>query len=298
MNIIDVKFNEDNSCIGIITDNGFYIYSSNPFKIRFNRKLDIKLQLIEPYQKTNIVFLVGNDDNHPNNKLLIWDDMSNHIIMNIEFSSKILYLCSKTDKLLIKTINKIYIYTFENMQLLEEYSCNFEPYAFNSKFLVYPNIQMGYINIITNQFNKIIKVHNNHISQIAISYDGKLIATTSTIGTIIRIWSTHTFKLVKEIRRGMEQCKIQNLKFHPSQNTLLVTSNKDTVHIYFLDRVNGYFFKQHDHISFKHTNILSIAFLEPCNIIIIDKKGNYYKYQYNDIGAYLLETIDNNLNIN
>jgi len=77
-----------------------------------------------------------------------------------------------------------------------------------------------------------ISAHNNPISQLALSLDGSKLATSSTVGTLVRIFDTKTGERLMEFRRGAQNAEIQCLAFNKDSTALVLTSNKGTVHIY------------------------------------------------------------------
>jgi len=78
-----------------------------------------------------------------------------------------------------------------------------------------------------------IQCHDSSMGIFALNFDGKLLATTSEKGTLIRIWDTTTGKKLQELRRGADQAEIQSLCFSPKTSKwLAVSSHKGTVHIF------------------------------------------------------------------
>lgn len=106
--------------------------------------------------------------------------------------------------------------------------------------LAAPHIQQGsvavthYVDCVL-QPNKsiVIKAHDGRISQLALSKNGNMLATSSAKGTVIRFFDTLSGNKVYEVRRGSEPAEIQHLHFENTQSKYLVcTSNKDTVHVF------------------------------------------------------------------
>jgi len=62
--------------------------------------------------------------------------------------------------------------------------------------------------------------------------DGKLFATASSKGTLIRVFETETGKKIKELRRGADKAIINCLVFDVTKNLLACTSDKGTVHVF------------------------------------------------------------------
>lgn len=78
------------------------------------------------------------------------------------------------------------------------------------------------------------EAHKTPIRFIALSNNGKYIATVSLKGTIIRLWSIDG-QLLKESRRGLTAAVIIHMSFSPCSEFLCVSSNHYTAHIFKID---------------------------------------------------------------
>ena len=92
--ILNISFNQDNSCFSLSTERGFKIYETIPLKKEYSRNIDGGIKQAELYYRSNILALIGGGD-HPKfnpKKLIIWDDSLNQEISNINFFTyKIFY---------------------------------------------------------------------------------------------------------------------------------------------------------------------------------------------------------------
>jgi WD repeat-containing protein 45 len=61
-------------------------------------------------------------------------------------------------------------------------------------------------------------------------------ATSSSEGTLVRIFDTKTTQQINELRRGGEPATIFNIKFRADSKILMVTSNKGTLHLFSLEQ--------------------------------------------------------------
>jgi WD40 repeat protein len=78
----------------------------------------------------------------------------------------------------------------------------------------------------------IIAAHKTAVTTLTVPASGRLLATTSAQGTLVRVWDTHSGKLVRELRRGMDTVEIYGVAFRPDEQELCVWSDKGTVHVF------------------------------------------------------------------
>lgn len=84
----------------------------------------------------------------------------------------------------------------------------------------------------------VIEAHKNNITCIALSPDGKLLATASEKGTIIRIFTVDSGIKVYQFRRGTYQTRIFSMVFSNDNQFLTVCCSTKTVHIFKLNSNN------------------------------------------------------------
>ncbi len=80
----------------------------------------------------------------------------------------------------------------------------------------------------------IIAAHTSALTTLTLPPSGRLLATTSSRGTLVRIWDSLTGKLVRELRRGTDKADIFGVAFRPDEEELCVWSDKGTVHVFTL----------------------------------------------------------------
>lgn len=77
-----------------------------------------------------------------------------------------------------------------------------------------------------------IAAHTSDLTTLTVPPSGRLLATTSSRGTLIRIWDTHTGKLIRELRRGTNKADIYGIAFRPDETEICAWSNNGTVHVF------------------------------------------------------------------
>ena len=80
-----------------------------------------------------------------------------------------------------------------------------------------------------------IPAHKSAISVLALSFDGKFLATASVKGTIVRLWSS-SGDLLHESRRGWSGAGIVHMSFSPCAGFMCASSNHMTAHVFKVER--------------------------------------------------------------
>ncbi|XP_024311839.1 autophagy-related protein 18a-like [Brachypodium distachyon] len=83
-----------------------------------------------------------------------------------------------------------------------------------------------------------VRAHGAAVSCLALSPDARLLATASSRGTLVRIFSTADRAKLQELRRGSDRADIHCIAFSSDSKCLAVSSDKATVHV-FPVTVNG-----------------------------------------------------------
>lgn len=278
--IIYLSYNLDGTCINIGTKNGFYIYNTDLFKLKF-KKLDIgEIKIVEVLNKTNIVIFVGtiNNFNYLPNKIIIWDDIAQEILGLKLFDNEIIKIRVKIDKIFILTKNQIHVLDTNSLEEIDSFKLNLNDICLFdislndiNTVLIWTNNIQGIINIKSYNTNKIydIKCHKDSIRCISINTAGTLIATASHRGTLIRIFDVSTGQLIQEVRRGSTYAIIKNITFSINSKYLCVTSDKDAIHIFEIKNSN------------KMNNISSLSFIG--NLV----PTTYFKSQWSFTKIYI-----------
>ncbi|KAL6657161.1 hypothetical protein ACP70R_004941 [Stipagrostis hirtigluma subsp. patula] len=74
--------------------------------------------------------------------------------------------------------------------------------------------------------------HSSRLACLAMSCDGRLVATASVKGTIVRVFLATGGALLREFRRGKDRADIHCMAFSPDSMWLAVSSDKATVHVF------------------------------------------------------------------
>lgn len=291
--LLNVAFNQDQSCFAICSEKGFQVFSTYPMEMKMERDFTLTgrrlthdeetgrghwkeadtavkssttgIGIIKMLYKTNYVALVGGGKKprFPLNKLCIWDDLKEKNSIILEFTTPILNVHLSRTHIIVLLKNMVLVYSFKlkpdlifSFDTIDNYSgVSDHAITENSSILVFPcrnSGQLHIVDILNKKKNSsegdedkktvsLIKAHKNPIQCVCLSPSGKMVASASDIGTIIRVHDTRSCALLYEFRRGLDNAIITDMKFSPNGMKLAVLSDKNTLHIYHVygDEVNG-----------------------------------------------------------
>ncbi|XVF24284.1 hypothetical protein REPUB_Repub13aG0114300 [Reevesia pubescens] len=200
--LLSVSWNQDYGCFAAATSLGFRIYNSQPFEETFRRDLKSGgFKIVEMLFRCNIFALVGGDSNshYPSNKVIIWDDHQSRCIGEFAFRSDVRAVKLRRDRIVVVLEHKIYVYSFMDLKLLHQIETLANPRGLcclshhsNTSVLACPGLHRGQVRVEHFGLNmmKLINAHDSHIACFTLTFDGLLLATASTRGTLIRIFNT------------------------------------------------------------------------------------------------------------
>ncbi|KAJ0977701.1 hypothetical protein J5N97_013175 [Dioscorea zingiberensis] len=195
--------------------------------------------------RCNILALVGGGSrpHYPPSKVMIWDDHQSRCIGELSFRSEVRAVRLRRDRIIVVLDHKIFVYNFADLKLVHQIETVPNPKGLcavsqqqGSLVLVCPGGQKGQVRVehYGARRTKFIMAHDSRIACFALSQDGQLIATASTKGTLIRVFSTADGMLLQEVRRGADRAEIHSLAFSANMQWLVVSSDKGTVHVFSL----------------------------------------------------------------
>uniref|UniRef100_A0A0D9V9X7 Uncharacterized protein n=1 Tax=Leersia perrieri TaxID=77586 RepID=A0A0D9V9X7_9ORYZ len=256
--LLHISFNQDYGCFAAGTKSGFRIYNCDPFREIFRRDLAAVgdnggggggvvggggIGVVEMLFRCNILALVGGGDSphYPPNKVMIWDDHQSRCIGELSFRSPVRGVRLRRDRIIVVLENKIFVYNFADLKLVHQIETAPNPKGLcavsqqpGSIVLVCPGAQKGQVRVehYGARKTKFINAHTSRVACFALSQDGRLIATASTKGTLVRIYNAAEGNLLQEVRRGADRAEIYSLAFSNNLQYLAVSSDKGTIHVF------------------------------------------------------------------
>ncbi|CAH0558946.1 unnamed protein product [Brassicogethes aeneus] len=328
--IINIRFNQDQSCFSCCMENGIRIYNVIPLveKTHYDIEMVGSVSQCEMIFRTNILAIVagGSRPKFADNVLLIYDDYAKKFLMEITFPSSIRAVRLRRDKLVVALLNQIHVFSFPtptqrlfSMETRENSRglCEVSPLASAEKqILIFPGHKLGSVQIVDLACTEMgvssapvwILAHKSDLGCIAVNQQGTRIATASNQGTLIRVWDSTTKQLLVELRRGSDPATVYCINFSRDSDYLCCSSDKGTVHIFAIKKTN-----LNKRLTLSTTGILGkygdsqwalanftvppesaciCAFGGNNSVIAICLDGTFHKYVFNDDGNCNREAYD------
>lgn len=177
-------------------------------------------------------------------KLILFDCVHNNILTELAFPSTIIKCQMNKDHIVVALDEQVFIYDIWSLALIKSLSCGkggcISLCTGNLSYLAVPHhLTTGLIHIyncgkddIENLFSNGISAHKTKITHCQISTSGKYIATASTTGTIVRLFSLTSGDIVGSFRRGFHHALVTSISFCIKDEFVAVGSSSGTVHIF------------------------------------------------------------------
>ncbi|GMH41297.1 hypothetical protein BSKO_09207 [Bryopsis sp. KO-2023] len=245
--LLHLGFNQDNECFACGTSTGFRVFNCDPFHEQFRREFNNGgIGIVEMLFRCNILAVVGGGTNpkFPPTKVMIWDDDQGRCIAELSFRSQVRGVRLRKDRIVVAQEQKISVYNFADLKLLHSIETVANPHGLmalsshpDSTVLACPGLHTGKVRIelFDRVQTKFISAHDSQIARMVLSLDGKILATASEKGTLIRVWNAADGTRLQELRRGSDQALIHSIALSKGCEWLAVSSDKGTVHIFSLN---------------------------------------------------------------
>lgn len=212
--------------------------------------------IVEMLYNTSLVALVGIGDQpwmSPRSLKLI-NTKTKKLVCQLTFPTAVLKVKMNRQRLVVVLEEQIYIYDTHTMELLQTVETwpNLQgvcALAENS-YLAYPTAppkKAGVSNsggggdvVVYDTVNlqpiNVIAAHKRQLSVVAFDSTGRLLATASDKGTIVRVFRVASATKAFEFRRGTYPTQIYSINFNVDSSLLVVSTTTETVHVFKLDR--------------------------------------------------------------
>lgn len=289
------KFNNTKDCIFCGTQDGIIIYDIEPFRLLLKKLIAGGINIGTIYNKSNIFFLVGTGINsdYPPNRIIIWNESKKTKICCISINEKIEDLKIISDKILVFSKKRAYIYDFDTLKI--NYRINIVSHSLscyindNNYLIAHPLIEfnnIGSISIKTLSNKYTINSHSNPVEKISISNNGNYIITCSCKGQLIKLFSSKNNQLIKTFHRGFNTQTVTYLGFSDNDNWIICATLYGSVHLFNINTeitLLESFFRQRAQYSYKINDI----------IICCVYKENENKIYFNSLYKFYSGSIEN-----
>jgi WD40 repeat protein len=241
MSINHISYNSIVKNLTCCTNQGYIVYGLEP---TLEKKLYIELDggvgLMKMHEKTNIIILVGGGDTPFKSKdtVMLWDQNKKQGIMEVDMRESIKNALIVMEKIITVVEKKICIFDWAGTLLSTKGTyANEKGLCVISKDLevvVTLGAKKGELAVWKHMKDiyKTIDAHTTNLEAIAVSTNGRYVATASETGTLIKVFNTETCNLEYEFRRGSTSTVIYDLAFNSDATLLSLISGNGTVHLF------------------------------------------------------------------
>ncbi|KAF7301372.1 WD-REPEATS-REGION domain-containing protein [Mycena indigotica] len=234
VNIYHVGLDPDCTIFTVVAPAGFAVYRTCPLALVRKRELTGgTLAAAVPLHASSLVFLLGGGRSpiYPPNKVVFWDDVLGAEVAELEFRERVRGLACRRGWLAVALRRRVVVFEIgEQIVRAGEWDTWDNPRGLlaiatgtYATLLAIPGKQHPV---------SIIAAHTTALTTLSVPPSGRLLATTSSRGTLVRVWDAVSGKLVREFRRGTDKADIFGVAFRPDEHELCVWSDKGTVHIF------------------------------------------------------------------
>jgi len=247
--LLFANFNQDASCLSVGTSEGFKVCNTQPYFSEVYSQDAGAVGICEMLFCSSLVAVVGagDDPSLSPRRLHIMNTKTKSTICELSFVTPILAVKMNKKRLVVVMETKIHIYDISSIKILHSMDtvpnpkglCALSPSEENC-YLAYPgSTDKGTVVIfdaLTLQVVNVVEAHKTAVSRLTINSTGTLIATCSSKGTVIRVFSIPEVKKAYQFRRGSYPAAVFCVAFSADSSLLCVSSETGTVHIFKIDQ--------------------------------------------------------------
>lgn len=258
-----LRLNQEHNLLSYCSNSGCRVYNIEPLHVKLCLEVSQfgTLAICEMLHRTNLLALVagGPRPKFAENTVIVWDDNLKKFVLELTFSSKVLAIRMRLDKLVVAERNQIHCFSMAKT-IRKIFTANtrnnpnglFEVSRYTNserQLLCFPGHKVGSVQILdltncepgASSSPIYVNAHENEIAYMAMNQQSTLLATASQKGTLIRVFDTTSpyriFQIV-ELRRGSDVATLYCLNFSHNSEFLCASSDKGTVHIFALKDVH------------------------------------------------------------
>lgn len=330
--VLSITWNQDKSCFALGTEDGFAIWSAEPVQELCRRTIG-GVRLVAMYYRSSVVALVGGG-RHPfesTNKVMIWNDAVQQVVAHIEFKLPVLAVHRRSMLMVVVTSTKFYVYNFpdsrDDVVTPPKFSRSFDTInnpqglfgiSYNSlsakTLLSFPANTVGHACIIeaTSDMDGVskppvtIKAHKSSLAFMTLSSTGKLLATCSVRGTLVRVFEVESRQHLYSFRRGLTGAHVHSLAFNRDETMIcgvfdewlyvwrVLDTKKATTGLLgmaeqYLPSFDEITTPPYAHVHTRASKALCAFEADKTSILTVCWNGTARKYRYHDTGMQSTE---------
>ncbi|CAN0484078.1 unnamed protein product [Ectocarpus sp. 12 AP-2014] len=248
--ILCYGFNQDATCLAVGLRTGYRIYTCRPFAQCF-AMTDGGIGRAEMLFSSSLVALVGSGDRpaFSPRRLCLWNTKKDHSICEVNFLTAVLAVKLNRKRVAVCLKTALHVFDISDMKCLRtlETAPNpdgvmaLSPHEENCHLAFPDGAKAGssggggevilYNALDLKVLNKVVACRSRVVA-VSFSRDGKLLATASEQGTVIRVFTVPAAVKLYTLRRGTTSCDIYSMSFNAAATRLAVSSSTRTIHIF------------------------------------------------------------------
>lgn len=253
--VLGARFNQNNTLFTLFGTFGFRIYSTDTCQRCFNSASASQshgnengIGYVELLFNSNLTAVVGCGLTASSSPriLTLYNVSSQSVISTLHFISTVLAVRLSEKRCVAVCETKIHVFDLRTLHILHSFDTAHNPRGVcalssneSSPFLVYPSRDLcGTLTVydsINLQAITSISAHKSQCGLIELNQAGNMLATCSTSGTLIRVWSIPSGQRLHVFRRGFTPCRVVSMSFSSDSTLLSVASSESsTIHIFTL----------------------------------------------------------------
>lgn len=247
--VISTSFSEDGRVLGVGLTDGYATFTLCPFEKQFIRKIANQgFNIATTTSDSNLIIVCGSSGQGSltDHNVCIFDTVNGAIVFEITLPNPVQRLTMTSTMFALATKNEARVYKMDPPVLYSQYLTamnDLVPFDFvmtSKGFIIgFTGRQLGMLRLIYGKNDISITAHNHTLQIIKFNSDGTLVATASTQGTLIRLFSTKTGDKVGELRRGMFTAFISNIAFSEDSLALAICTYHTNINVFFLNLNQG-----------------------------------------------------------
>lgn len=251
-------FNQDGSCLAVAGLNGFAVLDAESGRVLYRETACGHVRLVEMLFRTSLLALVGGGQLPSSScQLTMWNAKGRCSICTLRFAAEICAVRLNHRRAVVLLRHKIHIFDLKTMKALlvidrDPVSCpNLAALGADAErgFLATPLAPprrqdvpfahgvegAGYVAVVdahTLRAVGTLLAHRTPVRALCLNAEGRLLATASDKGTVVRVFGVPSLSLLWTFRRGVSPCRIYSLSFAAGSPHLSAAAASGTVHVF------------------------------------------------------------------